>query len=407
MTINKFIIIFTAYLCSALAVSAVDFPGDDEGEGFSGPAASVLAGSKDDAPIELSDALPVDGAVSVPVAPELIELIIDQLDLKTLTVLAMTSPELFDLSRRRIFQVEEAFKARMAAVAQARYFDNRHLQEVGLVFLHNTQYMAANIEYHAVAKMDLPAKAPHLIERVLRVDLTAIPYQDEEDEPYRDQAIAAALGIKEMRYWNNGHVLMDQFQEHLGQSDPVLHTGWDNLRGLEVLHFSGIDFYGTPPAMLQGLGNLPLTTLSMVDCNLGDLRGLESLPLLTSLDVSQNHLTVVPEIEALHNLQYLDISANALTFEGLGDVAKVARLETLRLGENHVTILPPEFGGLSRMTYISFSPENRELDRDQVCQVLAPQIAADRFRIVFDNSIEGGNPRVTALPDVVLPGAAS
>jgi len=123
------------------------------------------------------------------------------------------------------------------------------------------------------------------------------------------------------------------------------------------------------PIMLSDI--MPLTYFSVVDLNVRDLSGIESMANLSSLNISHNplqdityltHLTRLTNLEAenigvqditpfvgLTNMRYLQLSANWIT--DISALSGMTELTTLELNTNQITDISP-LAGLEDLTWL-------------------------------------------------------
>lgn len=96
---------------------------------------------------------------------------------------------------------------------------------------------------------------------------------------------------------------------------------------------------------IVGLESLPnIISLNLSNNNITEIRGLEDLPNLVNLNLSNNNITEIKGLENLSNLFDLDLSGNAITeIKGLGYQGK---LRFLKLNKNKIS----EIKGLDSLT---------------------------------------------------------
>jgi len=114
------------------------------------------------------------------------------------------------------------------------------------------------------------------------------------------------------------------------------------------------------------IGELPdgiagLTKLQHFDCGQAGLTNLTpsvgSLSRLTRLWLNDNHLTALPDLARLVNLEYLNLDRNRLTVlpDSLGALPS---LRWLRLNNNRLTSLPHDLSGLSKSLEVLYLMNN-------------------------------------------------
>ena len=109
------------------------------------------------------------------------------------------------------------------------------------------------------------------------------------------------------------------------------------LSGLENLSLTGCRF---PAKELDIIGGLPnLKKLTLHDCGLSTLSGLESARGLTDLNLSENTVRNLEPLASLQELQNLVLSQNALT--NLTALSGLSKLRTLDVSYNVLTSLAP------------------------------------------------------------------
>ena len=109
------------------------------------------------------------------------------------------------------------------------------------------------------------------------------------------------------------------------------------LSKLETLSLSGCRF---PAKELEIIAGLPaLKQLTMNDCGLSTISGLENAQGLVSLDMSENTIRNLEPLSALMNLQSINLTSNAVT--NLSALSSLANLETLDVSYNALSSLSP------------------------------------------------------------------
>ena len=110
---------------------------------------------------------------------------------------------------------------------------------------------------------------------------------------------------------------------------------------------------------IEGLNNLPyLATLDLSNNNITEIRGLQNLPNLIQLNLSYNNISEIKGLENLSNLVYLDLSRNNIVeIKGLENLH---RLITLNLSYNNIA----ELKGLDSLSNLLTLNLERNLIRE-------------------------------------------
>lgn len=110
-----------------------------------------------------------------------------------------------------------------------------------------------------------------------------------------------------------------------------------SLSNLETLNLTSCRF---PAKELEIIAGLPsLKHLSMNDCGLSTLSGLENAHGLISLDLSENTIRNLEPLGSLINLQSINLSSNAVT--NLSALSGLTNLESLDVSYNVLSSLSP------------------------------------------------------------------
>lgn len=144
------------------------------------------------------------------------------------------------------------------------------------------------------------------------------------------------------------------------------------MSSLAKLTIRGVDLTGDD---VKAIGSLPsLTDLTITECNLSTISGLETATTLIRLDLSGNALRNIDAVASLQKLQtltlknnaiktldavaactdltYLDISFNSIT--ELSPISGLIQLRTLDAGSNTIERLP-DMSRLTSLSYLSLS----------------------------------------------------
>lgn len=179
-----------------------------------------------------------------------------------------------------------------------------------------------------------------------------------------ESAIRQALGVSadKVLYTNDLWTLAELTvpEDAADYSDLALLTG---LRKLKLTALNGdlsvlanltaleqLDLSGTRPddALLAVIGALPnLQKLTLADCGLSSVVGLEKAVTLTALDLSANTVRNIAPLSSLTALTELHLQNNALT--DVSALSGLAALQTLDVSYNSVTSLSP-LSGLANLT---------------------------------------------------------
>jgi Leucine-rich repeat (LRR) protein len=121
-----------------------------------------------------------------------------------------------------------------------------------------------------------------------------------------------------------------------------------DVKGLEKLtQLKTLELYRNKLTNVNGLENLTnLETLNLQDNQLTSVKGLEKLTQLKTLKVSNNQLTDVKGLEKLTQLKTLEVSNNQLT--DVKGLEKLTQLENLELYRNKLT----NVNGLEKLTQL-------------------------------------------------------
>lgn len=110
-----------------------------------------------------------------------------------------------------------------------------------------------------------------------------------------------------------------------------------NLKQLVQLNLTHCKF---PTTELEVIGSLPeLSQLTMSNCSLSTIAGLENATKLTVLDLSNNTIRNLEPLENLTGLTRLNMAHNALT--NLSSLSGLSALDTLDVSYNALTTLAP------------------------------------------------------------------
>lgn len=102
-------------------------------------------------------------------------------------------------------------------------------------------------------------------------------------------------------------------------------TGLQNMKSLRRLYL-----YSNKIQRLEGLGGLPLDTLSLADNEISILEGLDKLPALVSLNLANNFITCIHEsLRKCQKLVTLNLAGNLL--ESLKEILRLTRLKSLKI----------------------------------------------------------------------------
>lgn len=130
-----------------------------------------------------------------------------------------------------------------------------------------------------------------------------------------------------------------------------------SLNRLEKLDLSGSQF---PAESLKVIAQLPsLTHLTISNCGLSTIAGLEDVEKLTHLDASSNTIRNLEPISDMTSLLDINLMHNAVT--GLEALGNLYNLEKLNISYNSVTSLAP-LAGCSKLTRL-------EADNNQIPQL--------------------------------------
>lgn len=110
-----------------------------------------------------------------------------------------------------------------------------------------------------------------------------------------------------------------------------------SLSNLENLSLTGCRFPAKELEIIAGLPNLK--KLTMNDCGLSTLSGLENAQGLTDLSIRENTVRNLEPLSTLVNLENLDLSQNALT--NLNALSGLIKLKTLDVSYNVLSTLSP------------------------------------------------------------------
>jgi hypothetical protein len=230
-----------------------------------------------------------------------------------------------------------------------------------------------------------------------------------------------ALGIYSWQEYQNIQVKRDLRQSELPEdlydhqsqllelrlSCPIPNLEWlhtNRLQRLEVNNHALRSAKGIPSSLvdlvlphgriasLAGLEKLPqLTTLNLTDNRLQSLAGLEKLPQLATLDLSSNSLQSLAGLEKLPQLATLTLRDNSL--QSLAGLEKLPQLATLTLTDNSLQSV----AGLEKLENL----ENLYLSNCQI-KSLKPIARLKKLKTLDlagtkIASLEGLPPSVTAL----------
>lgn len=128
-----------------------------------------------------------------------------------------------------------------------------------------------------------------------------------------------------------------------------------SLNRLEKLDLSGSQF---PPEALKVIAELPsLTQLSIAQCGLSTIAGLDAVQTLNYLDASSNTIRNLDPISDMTSLREINLMHNAVT--GLDALGNLYNLENLNVSYNSVTSLAP-LSGCSKLTRLEAT--NNQID---------------------------------------------
>ncbi|TXD47328.1 leucine-rich repeat domain-containing protein [Polaribacter sp. IC073] len=119
----------------------------------------------------------------------------------------------------------------------------------------------------------------------------------------------------------------------------------------EITSVTSLDFSNQGLSVLNGLGYL--TSLNSLRLNSNKLTeiNVSNLTNLTDLRLYNNQLTDIGNVSNLTNLTYLNISDNELT--DIGNVSNLTNLTDLRMADNQLTDI--NVSNLTNLTYISLA----------------------------------------------------
>lgn len=131
-----------------------------------------------------------------------------------------------------------------------------------------------------------------------------------------------------------------------------------SLSNLKDLNLTGCRFSPRDLAIIAGLPNL--VRLTIADCGLSTLAGLEQAQYLTYLDMSNNTVRNLEPLSGLTNLQTLKMSHNALT--SLNAISTLTGLTELDVSFNALTTLSPLSGCWSMNSLLANNNQINTLD---------------------------------------------
>lgn len=130
------------------------------------------------------------------------------------------------------------------------------------------------------------------------------------------------------------------------------------LSKLEKLHLTSCRF---PAKELDIIAGLPaLTQLTMNDCGLSTISGLENARGLTHLDLSENTIRNLDPLSSLVNLQSINLTSNAVT--NLGALSGLSNLVYLDVSYNTLGSLTPITNCLNLKTLLAGNNSISNLD---------------------------------------------
>lgn len=130
------------------------------------------------------------------------------------------------------------------------------------------------------------------------------------------------------------------------------------LANLKDLNLTGCRFSPRDLEIIAGLPNL--VRLTIADCGLSTLAGLEQAQYLTYLDMSNNTVRNLEPLSGLTNLQTLKMSHNALT--SLNAISTLTGLTELDVSFNALTTLSPLSGCWSMNSLLANNNQINTLD---------------------------------------------
>ena len=131
-----------------------------------------------------------------------------------------------------------------------------------------------------------------------------------------------------------------------------------SLSNLKDLNLTGCRFSPKDLEIIAGLPNL--VRLTIADCGLSTLAGLEQAQYLTYLDMSNNTVRNLEPLSGLTNLQTLKMSHNALT--SLNAISTLTGLTELDVSFNALTTLSPLSGCWSMNSLLANNNQINTLD---------------------------------------------
>lgn len=131
-----------------------------------------------------------------------------------------------------------------------------------------------------------------------------------------------------------------------------------SLSNLKDLNLTGCRFSPRDLEIIAGLPNL--VRLTIADCGLSTLAGLEQAQYLTYLDMSNNTVRNLEPLSGLTNLQTLKMSHNALT--SLNAISTLTGLTELDVSFNALTTLSPLSGCWSMNSLLANNNQINTLD---------------------------------------------
>lgn len=103
------------------------------------------------------------------------------------------------------------------------------------------------------------------------------------------------------------HQFLEQLRLHHNRISFI--EGLHGLRYLQVLDLSFNNI-----SVIEGLDNLPIKELCLKGNKIKQLNGLDKLPHLTHLDVSENSIISLSQLALCSNLVHLDVSFNNIEY---------------------------------------------------------------------------------------------